>query len=356
MRKYLNLFVVIAGICLSVSTVRAQEYPDFKWSYLTNPSEQGWSQKKLDQLHQYLIDSTAITGYMIIHKGKIVFAYGDVSETSYIASCRKSVLSLLYGAYVKSGVINLDQSIGELGIDDLGGLLPSEKEATVRDLIAARSGVYHPASLLGDHLAYAPKRGSVKHSTYWLYNNWDFNLAGYIFETLTRRSIYDEVDRVLAKPLHMEDWERSDQEKNGDLSRSKYPAYPMYFSTRDMARLGQLMLNKGNWAGKQVIDQSWIAEILTPRTNYFEIDEHIPDYRTSGYSMGYGYMWWLWQNIKDKRFEGAYSALGNMGQSISVFPAANVVIVYKTKARYERETSFLARHKVLSKGVEALEK
>ena len=356
MKNAINLLVVIVGLCLDLTPLRAQEYPDFSWSSLRNPAEQGWNQTKLDQLHQYLIDSTAITGYMIIHKEKVVFTYGDVRETSYIASCRKSILAMLYGTYVKSGVINLDQQIGELGIDDIDGLFASEKEAIIRDLISARSGVYHPASLLGDHLAYAPKRGSVKHGTYWLYNNWDFNLAGYLFETLTGKNIYDEVDRVLAKPLHMEDWERHDQAKNGDLSRSKYPAYPMYFSTRDMARIGQLMLNGGKWAGQQLIDPAWIVEMLTPRTNYLEVNQHIPDYRTTDYNMGYGYMWWLWQNVADKRFEGAYSALGNMGQSISVFPAADVVIAYKTKASYERETSFLARHKVLRKGVDALGK
>src|SRR5829696_2828737 len=101
---------------------------------------------------------------------------------------------MLYGNYVARGVVKLDRTIGELGIDDVGGLLPQEKEATVRDLITARSGVYHEASNSGDDLASAPPRGSVKHGTYQLYSNWDFNAAGTAFEKTTGRDIYDALE------------------------------------------------------------------------------------------------------------------------------------------------------------------
>lgn len=78
MRNAINLLIVIVGVCLGLAPLRAQEYPDFRWSYLKNPIEKGWNQTKLDQLHQYLIDSTAITGYMIIYEEKVLFAYGDI--------------------------------------------------------------------------------------------------------------------------------------------------------------------------------------------------------------------------------------------------------------------------------------
>jgi CubicO group peptidase (beta-lactamase class C family) len=341
-------------LLLTATNLKAQEYPGYEWTFSDNPTADGWDTLKLEQLHRYILDSTAVTGYMIICKEKVIFAYGDLSENSYIASCRKSILSMLYGAHVQSGEIDLDKTIGHLGIDDIGGLLPSEKEATVKDVISARSGVFHPASLLGDYLAYAPKRGSVMHGTYWLYSNWDFNMAGYIFEKATKKNIYDEVYRILVRPLHMQDWDRALQQKNGDMTRSEYPAYPMCFSTRDMARIGQLMLNRGKWGSQQLIDSAWIRQILTPRTDYDEINSHIPDYRNTSYKFGYGYMWWLWQDVKDERLKGGYSALGNMGQSISVFPASDIVIVYKTKESYERETPFLARYKLLTLGVEAI--
>ena len=233
-------------------------------------------------------------------------------------------------------------------------MLPAEKKATIKDIISARSGVFHSASYLGDYLSLAPQRGLVMPGTYWLYSNWDFNMAGYIFEQATHRNIYDEVERVLSKPLHMEDWNRSLQHKEGDTSMSRYLAYPMYFSTRDMARIGQLMLNKGKWGNLQIIDAQWIKEMLTPRTNFTEVNNHIPDFRNTRFNFGYGYMWWLWQDPSDKHLEGGYSAIGNMGQSITVFPAIDVVVVYKTKSDYERETPFLARYRVLELAAGAL--
>ena len=60
---------------------------------------------------------------------------------------------MLYGNYVASGRVRLDKTLAELGLDDIGGLTAREKEATIEDLLSARSGVYHAASNPGDNLA-----------------------------------------------------------------------------------------------------------------------------------------------------------------------------------------------------------
>jgi hypothetical protein len=53
---------------------------------------------------------------------------------------------MLFGTYVAKGTVRLDKSLAQMGIDDIGGLTPQEREATIRDLLTARSGVYHVAS------------------------------------------------------------------------------------------------------------------------------------------------------------------------------------------------------------------
>jgi len=353
MKPLLTIIVLLALVFVTPKTY-AQEYPDYSWTFISNPAASGWDTAKLSLLKKYVTDSTHITGMMVIHKSKVVFEYGDLEENSYIASCRKSLLAMIYGEHIKQGEIRLDATLDELGIDDNGGLLATEKTATVRDIISARSGVFHPASYPGDYLDYAPARGTVKHGSYWLYSNWDFNVAGYIFEKQTGKNIYNEVARQVAIPLHMQDWDRGLQQKAGDTSRSRFMAYPIWLSTRDMARIGQLMLNGGAWGGRQLIDTGWIREMITPRTNYTEINAHIPDFRTMPYRFGYGYMWWLWQNDEDAWLKGGYSAFGNMGQSITVFPSAGVVVVYKTKEAYGRETPLFARFRVLDLAVHAL--
>jgi CubicO group peptidase (beta-lactamase class C family) len=353
MTKKIVVSLVLLLLSTPVTRLFAQDFPNQKWEYTKNPEQFGWGISQLDNLRTFIIDSTQITGFIIVYKGKVVFEYGDTEENSYIASCRKSVLAMIYGEYVISGEIDLNKSLKDLGIDDIGGLMSTEKEATVKDIISARSGVFHPASYPGDYLKYAPKRGSVKHGEYWLYSNWDFNLAGYIFEKETKRNIYDEVERILSIPLQMQDWKRSLQQKEGDTTISLYKAYPMWFSTRDMARLGLLMLNKGKWHNKQILDENWVKEMIKPVTNYSEVNKNIPAFQGSDYYFGYGYLWWLWQNVKDDRFKGGYSALGSMGQSISVFPSIDAVVVFKTKDAYERSTPYRNRFKVLRLAVQA---
>ncbi len=335
-------------LCLS-TLLFSQTFPAKQWAYSTKTERSQWDARKLQDYRKYIQDSSVVTGLLIIHKGKIVFEYGDTKENSYIASCRKSVLSMLYGKYVQEGSIDLDKTIEQLNITDVQGLLPIEKKARIRDLISARSGVYHPEGYAGGMQKYAPKRGSIKPGTYWLYNNWDFNVAGYILEKETGKNIYDEVEQQLAIPLQMQDWDRSLQHKEGDSTISKYPGYPMWFSTRDMARLGLLMLNKGNWKGKQILSEQWVNEMTQAHTSYKEVNEHVPNFRKLNFGFGYGYMWWLFQNIKDTRLEGAFAAVGAMGQAIAIYPKMNTLVVYKTKSDYMRFNSRMTKINLLTR-------
>ena len=226
-----------------------------------------------------------------------------------------------------------------------------EKNATIDNMITARSGVYHPASNGGDNLADAPPRGSQEPGTYFLYNNWDFNAAGAIFEKLTGKNIYDEIEEQLAIPLQFQDWDRTAQRKSGNLSISKYPAYHIWLSTRDMARIGHLMLNEGSWHGKQLIPGDWarkIVSIVTP------LEEMNPIRYRDDY-FGYGYMWWLLDGEKNTgNYKGAYSARGAYGQYITVFPELDLVIAHKTKAEYGRSTGWQEYEKLFTMLIESL--
>lgn len=353
MKEYSLTFLVLL-ICFSLN-ISAQVFPGEEWEYHEAPFSNGWNSDNLVKLHRYIIDSTVITGAVVVQDGKIAFTYGDIEENSYIASCRKSVLAMLYGPYVQDGTIQLTKTVEELGLTDVRGILPIEKQATIQDLISARSGVYHPEGYPGGMQQFAPERGSVTPGTYWLYSNWDFNVAGYVFEQETGKNIYDEVENQLAIPLQMQDWKRDLQNKQGDTTISKYLAYPMWFSTRDMARIGLLMLNEGKWNEQQIIDKEWVSEMIKQRTTHEEINHNVPVFKNSGVNFGYGYMWWLFEDMGDSRYEGAYAALGAMGQAIAIFPAANVVVAYKTKAAYRRSNTSQTRLDVLRKVIEAYE-
>jgi CubicO group peptidase (beta-lactamase class C family) len=321
-------------------------YPGATWESVARADLEayGWDGAALRRTRDFIRDSAYTTGLVVVDRGRVVFTYGDVEELSYLASARKSILAMLYGKWVENGTIHLDKTLADMGMDDIGGLLPIEKQARIQDLITARSGVYHPASNGGDDLASAPARGSQQPGAYQLYNNWDFNAAGAAFEHETARDIYDELGEQLAGPLQFEDWDRGTQQKSGDLSVSVNPAYHMWLSTRDMARVGYLMLREGNWNGRQLISPEWvrrISSVVTP------LEEMHPVSRRDGY-FGYGTMWWVWDGPRAVGpFEGAYTARGAIGQWITVLPAVDLVIAHKTNSVYGRTTSWASWQRLI---------
>jgi CubicO group peptidase (beta-lactamase class C family) len=295
-------------------------FPRVNWEY--NPAG---LPPKVGREVDVFIRTLDTTSLLVVKSGKVVYEYGDVTEPTYLASARKSLLSMLYGPFVASGTIRLDRTLKDLGMSDVGGLLPIEERATVMDLITARSGVYHPASNDGDLLEFAPKRGSQMPGSYWLYSNWDFNAAGVAFERMTGRDIYDALRDILAVPIGMQDFKREQQKKYEKPERSEYPAYPLWLSARDMARLGYLMLCQGQWQDHQLIPAEWVrrsTSVVTP------IAEMHPETMLSG-PFGYGYMWWVWDGpFASGSYEGAYTASGAHGQWVSVLPAVDMVVVH----------------------------
>jgi CubicO group peptidase (beta-lactamase class C family) len=303
----------------------APVFPAADWQRV-DPATVGYCRDKLD-LVTARAKTLPTTAMMAVASGRVFYEYGDVTRVSYLASVRKSVLAMLMGNYIANGSINLNSTLADLKIDDIGGLLPSEKEATVVDLLGARSGVYHEASNAGDSLADAPPRGSQKHGTYYLYSNWDFNALGTIFEQQTKQNIYDALERDIVRPIGMQDFDRSTHRRNGDATKSIHLAYHMNFSTRDMARIGYLMLRQGNWNGRQIVPREWalkIADVVTPVTAMN------PAAMRKG-PFGYGYLWWVWDGpAATGPFKGAYTGRGAIGQYITVLPRLDLVIAHKT--------------------------
>ena len=305
---------------------RAAVFPGPEGERIQDPSTAGYCADKLALVTERA-KGLSTTAMMAVVGGRSLYEYGDLTTVSYLASVRKSVLAMLYGNYVKNGTIKLNRTLADLKLDDNGGLLPIEKTATVADLLGARSGVYHEASNPGDNLADAPPRGSQKPGTYFLYSNWDFNALGTIFEQETKQSIYDALEKDLAQPIGMRDFDRARHRREGDAARSIHLAYHMHFSTRDMARIGYVMLRDGEWNGRQVVPRDWakrISSVVTPVT------EMNPAGLKNG-PFGYGYLWWIWDGKwSSGAFEGAYTGRGAVGQFITVLPRLDMVVVHKT--------------------------
>jgi CubicO group peptidase (beta-lactamase class C family) len=142
---------------------------------------------------------------------------------------------------------------------------------------------------------------------------------------LTGRNIYDALEADIARPIGMEDFVRDRQRKSGDTTRSVHLAYHMWLSTRDMARIGYLMLREGAWNGKQVIPADWLrlsTSTLVPSGAMNPVAA-----RRAG--MGYGYLWWTLEVPPESPLAGSYSARGAYGQYIMVIPKLDLVVAHK---------------------------
>lgn len=305
-------------------------YPGEVWTARRTASFAGRELNRLDAA----VRSGSTHSMLVVKDGLVIYTYGDVAEQepTYVASVRKSILSMMLGQWVDRGEIDLEATLAELDIDDVGGLSDLERTATLRDLISARSGIYHSASNASGVNDSAPERYSMLPGAYYWYNNWDFNAAGAIFERVSGQDIYVAFEEMLAGPLELQDF---DLDRNMALGRgepasvvlSDYPPYYFFLSTRDMARIGLLMARNGSWNGRQIISRPWIAESTSLVTPNAEMN---PDSLRDS-EFGYGYMWWVFDPAESpEAFHGGYAARGHYGQYIVVLPELDLVIAHKT--------------------------
>jgi CubicO group peptidase (beta-lactamase class C family) len=274
----------IAAVSISISAqTRLIAYPGTSWGH-GDPQQMGWSTAKLEEAHAF-VQTLPPSSVLIIDRGRVVAQWGNPSLRIKISSTRKSLLSALYGIYVANGTIDLNRTLEQLGIDDDPPLSMAERQATIRMLLEARSGVYHSyVAGTPSMRANLPARGSHAPGTFWYYNNWDFNALGTIFEQVTHSKIGLEFRDRIAKSIEMQDFRLTDmyylrdREDAQPYEKSIHPAYHFRLSARDLARFGYLYLRQGLWNGTQLIPRNWIAESTR-------------SYSDAGDGRGYGYLW-----------------------------------------------------------------
>jgi CubicO group peptidase (beta-lactamase class C family) len=318
MTNRLGLLALLLLGLVATANCQTSPAPGAEWKQLVSPGQAGWSVEGLNKIREY-VEEIGSTSEMIVQHGVVVVAWGDIVRRSNLHSCRKSLLSSLIGIAVAEGKINLDDTLEKLGIDDKQpSLTAAEKQATVRELLEARSGVYHPTVYETKGMVeQKPSRGSHAPGTFWYYNNWDFNPLGYIYEQATGSKIFDAFEREIAKPIGMQDFRPRDGHYiTGEDTR--FPAYIFEMSARDFARFALLYLHGGKWNDTQVVPEDWVRASTRP---YSDTE-----------SGGYGYLWWTGDSASGRRQEipfptGSFWAEGHLGQYAVVVPSLDLVVV-----------------------------
>jgi CubicO group peptidase (beta-lactamase class C family) len=304
-------------------------WPVPTWQAWASPEDAGWSLDGLARVRA-LTDTLDTAAFMVVQGGRVVDAWGDLEARYSVHSIRKSFVSALYGIQVERGAIQIGKTLAELGIDDREGLTERERQATVMHLLMARSGVYHPCTGESAWMrSLREPRGSHGPGTHWIYNNWDFNALGTIYDQETGEDMLEAFRDRIAMPLGMEDYRYDDEVHDAiraPVEQSVHPMYAFRMSARDLARFGLLYLREGRWGEASVVPRDWVRQSVLP-------------YSDAGGNGAYGYLWWVsrhgihWPHVIVP--EGTFSARGVGGHRLVVIPRLDLVIVHRVDTSIE---------------------
>lgn len=153
----------------------------------------------------------------------------------------------------------------------------------------------------------------------WIYSGGDVALLGRIIEKGSRMALADFAKETLFSPLDIRSFEWA-KGKDGEASA----ASGLRLRPRDLAKIGQLILNRGRWNGAIVVPEAWLTSSFKPRA--------LVDIGWPG--MHYGYLWFVGETAMHGT-TGTYgeefvAAFGNGGQRLFVFPGLDFILCVTT--------------------------
>jgi CubicO group peptidase (beta-lactamase class C family) len=315
---------VIAKVRDSERSSSADTVATHGWR-ISPPEEQGVDSVELAKgLQAIQQNGTRIHSLMIVRNGAVIldayFYPYDGSIYHDLASVTKSIVTTLIGIAADQGKLDLDQPMLSFFPDRTIANRDDRKERiTVRHLASMTAGL--ACDRMYDELTLEAMRASpdwvrfaldrkVIHApgTSFIYCGLQMHLLSAILQEATGMTALEFARLNLFEPLGIHDvyWPADPQGYThgwGDVCLRPV----------DMARLGFLFLNQGQWDGKQIVSREWImgaTERQIGTGTYHNED--------------YGYGWWVSRPENEYTF---FSADGNGGQYIRVVPSLNLVLV-----------------------------
>lgn len=278
--------------------------------------------KFLETLDEYIKQRKyrLVNSVLVYRADELIFEryYNTFNQESRnnIKSIWKSILSICVGICIDRGMIKGTDDFVMDYIDEFSqNIHPYHKLIRIHHLLTMSSGIYWNP---GIHY-HCPMFEQLKSSRNWIghisdvamasvpgtnyvYKEWDVILLSEVIKRAAGKSPYEICREFLYEPLGIKSgvWPQSpcgvcytitDGEEDSDLS------------ARDLAKIGQLFMNGGNYKGEKIVSGGYVKQALTP----------------SCCNKGYGYLWWLFGNH--------YGCRGFGGQEINVYPQEELITV-----------------------------
>ena len=288
------------------------------------------------------------TALLVIKDDQITFEQyylGTQSDDTRISwSMAKSFVSILFGMQVDAGNIDINKTVGfylpELANSGYGNV-------KVEHVLQMSSGVKWNEDYLdfnsdinkmGRVLAIG---GSLDDMTSELVNesepgkafhyvSMDTHVISMILRRVSGKSLVELIQQNLWNTIGMQ----SDAFWLTDSQGAEFALGGLNVTTRDYARFGRLLLNNGEFNGKQIVSAEWIKAATTPQADYLKPQTD---------KLGYGYQIWLPPQAQ----QGEFFCVGVYGQYIYVNQQHNVVIV-KNSADLGFQDKLISKHETIA--------
>lgn len=266
--------------------------------------------------------------FMVLRHGKVIAEewLGDHSpvEKHVMHSVSKTFTSTAVGFAIQEGKLKLADKVISFFPDELPETIqPYLREMTVRDLLIMSCGHDEdPTEKIRTQTGSWEKlflAFPVKHKpgTHFQYNSIGTYMLSAIVQKVTGLKIADYLQPRLFEPLGISGqyWQESPSGVNTG-------GWGLYIQTEDMAKMGQFMLQKGRWDGRQLLPAAWFEEATKAQTKQWQESWVKPGQKkeNSDWMQGYGYQIWRCRY-------NAFRADGKDGQFIIVIPEKDAVVI-----------------------------
>jgi len=312
---------------------------------VASPQSVGLSDATLCPMVKWLSDwkEGNIHSVLVVRHGKLVFEKyftgidehlgNPVGEVTFgpeirhdARSMTKSVTDLIVGIAIDRGWIkSIDASVFSFFPQYADLRTPEKDRITLRDLLTMSSGLeWHEFDTpytsdansenqmdnAKDPYRYALEQPiAAPPGRVWNYNSGSTELLGAILRQASGKPLDQLARSLLFEPLGITDLEWYKYAQGNPSAAAGLRLRP-----RDLAKIGQLVLQRGAWNGKQVVSSGWIDASTTPQINGFLV-------------FFYGYQFWLGRSLVDRHPVNWAAAWGLGGQRVFIVPDLDLVVV-----------------------------